>query len=87
MAGDQTFMPGDQDRFDVREVLVQRRPADTVSAAICDIVTDASPCSATSAAVVSTAASRTARRCASTVSSHSLGTSAVYMVTWYDILT
>jgi len=45
-----------------------------VRSAICDIVTDAGPCSATSAAVVSRVASRTARRCASIVSFHSLGT-------------
>jgi hypothetical protein len=71
--GDLAFVPGGQDRFHVGEVLVQRRPL-PVSAAIWDIVTAASPCSATSAAVVSRVASRTARRCAWMVSSHSLGT-------------
>src|SRR5712691_792030 len=49
-----------------------------VSAAIFDIVTDASPCSWTSAAAVSRAASYTARRCSSIVSVHSLGTSQAY---------
>src|SRR5262249_257275 len=43
-------------------------------AAILDIVTDDSPCSATSAAVASRVASWTARRGSSTVSVHSLGT-------------
>jgi hypothetical protein len=52
-----------------------------VSSAICDIVTDVSPCSTTSAAVVSRIASRTARRCASMVSFHSFGTTQVYMTT------
>ena len=46
--------------------------------AICDMVTDVSPCSATSAQVVSRIASRTAARCASIVSFHSLGTATVY---------
>src|SRR3712207_2867213 len=45
-----------------------------VCSAICDIVTDSNPCSATSAAVVSRIASRTSRRCASIVSVHSFGT-------------
>ena len=44
------------------------------AAAICDIVTAASPCSRTSAAVVSRVASWTARRCSSIVSVHSFGT-------------
>jgi hypothetical protein len=52
-----------------------------VSSAICDIVTDSRPCSATSAAVVSTMASRTSRRCASIVSVHSFGTAPVYETT------
>src|SRR5215210_4515803 len=46
--------------------------------AICDIVADRSPCSATSAAVVSRIASRTAARCASIVSFHRFGTTPVY---------
>jgi hypothetical protein len=46
-----------------------------VSSAICDIVTDSSPCSATRATVVSRIASRTSRRCSSIVSFHSFGTS------------
>src|SRR3990170_9033767 len=50
-----------------------------VSSAICDIVTDVSPCSATSAAVVSRIAPRTARRCASIVSFHSLGITPLYV--------
>jgi hypothetical protein len=52
-----------------------------VFSAICDIVTDSSPFSVTSSAVVSRIASRTARRCASIVSFHSLGTTPVYMTT------
>jgi hypothetical protein len=44
-----------------------------VSSAICDIVTDRSPCSASSAAVVSRIASRTAARCALIVSFYSFG--------------
>jgi hypothetical protein len=52
-----------------------------VHSAICDIVTDNSPCSATSAAVVSRMASRTAARCAWMVSFHSLGTHVVYGAT------
>ena len=50
------------------------------AAAICDIVTDARPCSRASAAVVSRVASWTARRCSSIVSVHSFGTSQGYMV-------
>src|SRR5215207_502342 len=50
-----------------------------VLSAICDIVTERSPCSATSAAVVSRVASRTARRCASIVSFHSFGTTQSYV--------
>src|SRR5215212_5298506 len=46
--------------------------------AICDIVADRSPCSATSAAVVSRIASQTAARCASIVSFHRFGTTSVY---------
>src|SRR5919106_4135471 len=49
-----------------------------VSSAICDIVTDSSPCSATRAKVVSKIALRTSRRCASIVSFQSLGTGVVY---------
>jgi hypothetical protein len=49
--------------------------------AICDIVTDASPCSRTSAAVVSRVASWTARRCSSSVSVHNFGTSREYTMT------
>jgi hypothetical protein len=79
--GDLAFVPGEQDRFHIREVLVRRGPADAVCSAIWDIVTDASPCSATRAAVVSRVASRTARRCASIVSSHSLGTRSLYATT------
>lgn len=59
-----------------------------VSSAIRDIVTDASPCSSASAAVVSMTAARTLRRCASIVSFHSFGTTAVYTTTvWvhYDL--
>jgi hypothetical protein len=56
------------------------RPMPVLSA-ICDIVTDSSPCSATSAAVVSRMASRTAARCAWIVSFHSLGTHVVYATT------
>ncbi len=52
-----------------------------VFSAICDIVTERSPCSATSAQVVSRIASRTARRCASIVSFHSFGTTPVYTTT------
>src|SRR5262245_1708029 len=52
-----------------------------VSFAICDIVTDASPCWPTSATVVSRVASRTAARCASIVSVHSLGMRLMYTVT------
>jgi hypothetical protein len=74
VAGDLPFVPGDQDRVDVREVLVQ-----PVSSAICDIVSDRSPCSATSAAVVLRVASRTVRRCASIDSLHSFGTIPVYV--------
>src|SRR5712691_7733895 len=54
-----------------------------VSAAIRDIVTDASPCSATSAAVVSSVASCTARRCSSIVSVHSFGTTPAYITSLY----
>ena len=79
--GDLAFVPGEQDRFHIREVLVRRGPADAVCSAVWDIVTDASPCSATRAAVVSRVASRTARRCASIVSSHSLGTTPLYATT------
>ena len=49
-----------------------------VFSAICDIVTDVSPCSVTSAQVVSRIASRTAWRCASIVSFHRFGTTPVY---------
>jgi len=49
-----------------------------VFSAICDIVTAASPCSATSSAVVSKIAACTSRRCVSMVSVHSFGTAAVY---------
>ena len=49
-----------------------------VFSAICDIVTDRKPCSATSAAVVSRIASRTAARCASIVSFHGFGITPVY---------
>jgi hypothetical protein len=52
-----------------------------VFSAICDIVTDSSPCSATSSHVVSKIASRTSRRCASIVAFHSLGTAQGYMMT------
>jgi len=52
-----------------------------VFSAICDIVTDSGPCSVTSAHVVSRVASITARRCASIVSFHSFGTTAVYGTT------
>jgi hypothetical protein len=62
VAGDLTFVPGEQDRLDVLEVLVQRRRPMPASSAICDIVTDRSPCSATSAAVVRRTASRTSLR-------------------------
>jgi hypothetical protein len=75
VGGDLAFVPGNQDRFDVWEVLVERRSA------ICDIVTDSRPCLLTSAAVVSRIASRTAARCAWMVSSHSLGTPPVYVMT------
>ena len=52
------------------------------SSAICDIVTERSPCSVTSAQVVSRIASRTAaRRCTSIVSFHSLGTKVHYVTT------
>ena len=44
-----------------------------VSKAICAIVTDRSPCSASSAVVVSRIASRTSRQYASIVSFHSFG--------------
>src|SRR5918996_4066452 len=49
-----------------------------VSSAICDIVTDSNPCSATRATVVARIASRTSRRCSSIVSFHSFGTAKVY---------
>ena len=49
-----------------------------VFSAICDMVTDRNPCSATSAAVVSSVASRTAARCASIVSFHSFGIAPAY---------
>jgi hypothetical protein len=52
-----------------------------VFSAIRDIVTDSSPFSVTSSAVVSRIASRTAARCASIVSFHSLGTTPVYTTT------
>src|SRR5438093_11325863 len=60
-----------------------------VCSAICDIVTPRSPCSATSAAVVSRMASRTSRRCVSIVSVHSFGMVGVYATTpaetlWFD---
>src|SRR5712691_441812 len=47
-----------------------------VSSATWDMVTERRPCSTTSAAVVSRIASRTSRRCASTVSFQSFGTHA-----------
>src|SRR5215471_17243876 len=50
------------------------------AAAICDIVTEASPCSRTSAAVASRVASLTVRRCSSIVSVHSFGTYQGYML-------
>src|SRR5258708_5328939 len=54
-----------------------------VSSAICDMVTDRSPCLATSAAVVSRRASRTSRRWASLVSFQSFGTVPLYaMAIW-----
>lgn len=52
-----------------------------VSFAICDIVTDASPCPATRDAVASSVAACTARRCASIVLFQSFGTTPVYVVT------
>jgi hypothetical protein len=53
VTGDLAFVPRDQDGLDVREVLVQGRPPDAGSSAICDIVTDRSPCALTSDAVMS----------------------------------
>jgi len=52
-----------------------------VSSAICDIVTDSGPCSVAKDAVVSRMASRTSRRCASIVLSHSFGMPPAYMTT------
>ena len=52
-----------------------------VTSAICDMVTESSPCSATSAAVVSRIASCTAARCVSMVWFHSLGTCLIYGMT------
>src|SRR5919197_4705437 len=49
-----------------------------VCSATCDIVTEVTPRSATSAAVVLRMASRTSLRCASIVSFHSLGTISGY---------
>src|SRR4051794_22184962 len=48
------------------------------SPAICAMFTDVTPCAATNAAVASSVASRTARRCASMVVSQSLGITGVY---------
>jgi hypothetical protein len=75
VAGDLTFVPGEQDLL-----YSVARPMPAFSA-IRDIVTDVSPYSATSAAVVPRIASRTARRCSSIVSFHSFGTTQVYMTT------
>jgi hypothetical protein len=52
-----------------------------VSSAIWDIVTESGPCSVAKAAVVSRMASRTSRRCASMVLSHSFGMPIAYMTT------
>lgn len=52
-----------------------------VSSAIRDIVTDRRPCSATSEAVASRVASRTARRCASIDLFQSFGTNLGYVST------
>lgn len=50
-----------------------------LSSAILDIVTERSPCSVTSTAVVSNTVSRTARRCSSMVSFQSFGTASAYV--------
>src|SRR6266498_1725562 len=57
-----------------------------VFSAISDIVTDASPCSPTSAAVVSRIASFTSRRCVSIVSVQSFGTREVYDSPYCDTM-
>jgi hypothetical protein len=60
-----------------------------VFSAIRDIVTDRRPFWVTRSAVVSKIASRTAARCASIVSFHSLGTTPVYTTTLpkqYDLI-
>ncbi len=57
-----------------------------VCSAICDIVTDRSPCSATRAAAVSMIAPRTSRRCAAMVWFHSFGTSRVYVTARVETL-
>lgn len=77
---DLSFMPSPQDRLDVRKVFVEGRSPMPVSSAMCDIVTDSSPCSTTRAIVVSWIASRTSWRWVSTVSAQSFGIPGVYKV-------
>jgi hypothetical protein len=78
VAADLALVPGDQDGLNVGKYLYSVARPTPVSAAIFDIVTDASPCSVTSLAVASRVASRTARRCSSTVSARNFGTRPSY---------
>ena len=78
VAGDLTFVPGDQDRFDVWEVLVQRRTSDAGLLGDLRHRHRPQPVLGHQRRAVSRIASRTARRCASIVSFHSFGITPVY---------
>src|SRR5215203_2436162 len=81
VASDLMFLPGDQDRFDVWEVLVQRRTPDAGLLGDLRHRHRAQPALGHQRPSVSRIASRTAARCASIVSFHSFGTTPVYMTT------
>ncbi len=78
VVADLAFVPGEQDDSTSGKYLYSVARPIPESLAIRDIVTEVNPCSATRAAVVSRTAARTAARCASIVSFHSLGTPSGY---------
>ena len=76
--GDLALVPGEKDRLHVREVLVQRRPADAGLLGDLGHRHRRQPMFGHQRRGGVQVASRTARRCASIVSSHSLGTTSLY---------
>jgi len=72
--GDVPFVPGQQDRVDVAEVLVQGRATDAGVLGDAHMVTEVRPCAATNAAVVSRMRHAPRGECASIVRFHSFGT-------------